>query len=158
MYGCSFTGHRVIPPEHVSSLENLVSRAINYAYEKGCRRFYAGGALGFDTMCAKHIIRFRMSHPDMKFILVLPCRDQAEKWSERQRDTYEFTLGAADEIIYTSDEYSPGCMKRRNQVLVDSCDMLIAYVERERSGASQTLLMAKKAGKEVYNLISGMNL
>ena len=154
MYGCSFTGHRVIPTEHVSSLENLVERAIEYAYEKGCRCFYAGGALGFDTMCAKRIIRFRLLHPDVKFVLVLPCKDQSQRWSERQKDLYECTLGAADEIIYTSEEYSSACMKIRNQVLVDKCDMLIAYVQRDRSGASQTLAMAKKAGKEVYNLFA----
>ena len=157
MMRCSFTGHRVIPESHLASLEDLVSRAISYAYEKGCREFYTGGALGFDTLCAKQIIRFRLIHNDVRFILVLPCKDQSEKWSASQRGMYDFTLASADEIIYTSDEYTPSCMKKRNQALADICDILIAYAERERSGAGQTVAMAKRQGKEVYNLFGHVN-
>ena len=152
MKGCSFTGHRAIPEMHIAPLEALVTRALNYAYEEGARKFYTGGALGFDTLCAKQIIRFKMLHPDVSFILVLPCKDQSDMWSERQRRMYEFTLENADEIIYTSDEYSPSCMKIRNQALAELCDMMVAYVGRERSGAGQTVSMAKKLGKNVYNL------
>lgn len=152
MNGCSFTGHRIIPETQAASLEDLVLRAIAYAYAQGCRNFYTGGALGFDTLCAKQIIRFRMSHPDARFILILPCKDQAWKWNGRQIEMYEFTLSSADEIIYVSEEYTPTCMKKRNKSLVDNCDLLIAYVERERSGAGQTVAMARAAEKQVYNL------
>ena len=70
---CSFTGHRQIKSDHVNDLPGLVERAIKYAYDNGCRRFIAGGALGFDTVAAREVIRFRISHPDVSLVLFLPC-------------------------------------------------------------------------------------
>ena len=91
---CSFTGHRTIEPSHISRLEPLVARAIAFAYKEGCRRFYCGGAVGFDTIAARQVIQFRIAHPDCELHLLIPCRNQSERWSERQRDMYEYTLAA----------------------------------------------------------------
>ena len=152
MRACSFTGHRRIAPTHKKALSGLLLRAINYAYENGCREFCCGGAIGFDTEAARAVLLFRVEHPDIKLILLLPCQDQDEGWSDLQRDSYDYILRAADEIRYTSDFYHNGCMKIRNQALVDSCDILIAYLSNTKSGAGQTVRMAEKQGKTVYNL------
>lgn len=152
MINCSFTGHRQIPDKHMRPLTDLIARAINYAYEEGCRNFYTGGAIGFDTLCAREVIRFRLLHRDARLILVLPCKNQAQKWNERQIASYEYTLSEADEIIYTSEGYDAACMKRRNRYLAEIGDMMIAYLGKDRSGAYQTVQMAKRLGKRVYNL------
>ena len=89
---CSFTGHRQIKNTHLHKLPELVARAIEYAYSKGCRKFIAGGALGFDTVAAREIIKFRMSHTDVSFVLFLPCLNQDKKWTDRQRSLYEYLL------------------------------------------------------------------
>ena len=152
MRACSFTGHRRIKPEHKQAILGLLLRAVNYAYDNGCREFFTGGAIGFDTEAARAVLRFRIDHPDVRLILLLPCQDQDDGWSDSQRDSYGFILKSADEIRYTSDYYHNGCMKIRNQALVDSCDILIAYLSDSRSGAGQTVRMAEKQGKTVYNL------
>ena len=54
---CAFTGHRKINEKHKDKISELVARAIKYAYDKGCRNFLTGGALGFDTIAAKEIIK-----------------------------------------------------------------------------------------------------
>ena len=149
---CSFTGHRAIKASHSARISPLLFRAVEYAYSLGARTFYAGGAVGFDSLAAGEVIRFRMSHPDVRLVLILPCGNQDEKWSHSQRSFYEFTLASADEIVYTAKEYTDDCMRRRNEALVSSGDMLIAYVGHPRSGAAQTARMAEKAGKKVYNL------
>ena len=149
---CSFTGHRRIDKAHTEKIGSLVARAIEYSYSEGCRRFIAGGALGFDTVAAREVIRFRMKHPDACFVLYLPCLDQDKKWTERQRSLYEYLLSEADEVVYVSDEYTEGCMRERNRRLAEEADILIAYVSRYNSGAWQTVSMAKKLGKAVYNL------
>ena len=131
---------------------DLVSRAIEYAYREGCRDFCVGGALGFDTVAAKSVILFRISHPDTRLLVVAPCRNQADSWSEAQIAMYEYILSSADHVEYVSDDYVDGCMRKRNQRLVDLADMLVAYVSRDYSGAAQTVRMAKSAGKPVYNL------
>ncbi|MBE6537549.1 MAG: DUF1273 domain-containing protein [Ruminococcaceae bacterium] len=152
MKKCSFTGHRIIPEKHKEKLEALVFRAIEYAYSNECREFYTGGALGFDTMAAKAILKFRMKHSDVRLVIAVPCKDQAGKWSYSDRDMYDYILSSADEIIFCSEEYTKDCMKKRNEYLAGVCDMLIAYVGRSSSGAAQTVRMAKSFGKEVYNL------
>ena len=149
---CSFTGHRQISPEVREGLSDLLRRAVEYAYAEGCRTFMTGGAIGFDTLAAKEVIRFRMSHPDVRLVLILPCLNQDEKWTSYQRSSYNFTLGAADEVIYTSEEYTNTCMAERNALLAERADMLIAYVGRLRSGAAQTVRMAERLGKKIYNL------
>lgn len=152
MKGCSFTGHRRINPEHYSRLPDLIFRGISYAYEKGVRDFYSGGAVGFDTLAAREVIKFRITHPDIRLIMLLPCLDQDLKWSERQRSDYHYVLSAADEIVYTSEEYTDTCLRERNVRLAELGDVLICYLSYRNSGAGQTVAMAKKMNKEVYNL------
>ena len=152
MKACSFTGHRSIKQEHKAALPALLGRAIAYAYDNGCRVFYAGGAVGFDTEAARAVIKFRIEHPDAALVLLLPCVNQGERWSAEQLSVYEYTLSVANEVEYISEEYNSSCLRERNMELASRCDMLIAYVERTNSGAAQTVRMAKSLGKTVYNL------
>lgn len=152
MITCSFTGHRDIPERDIPVLEGLLERAVEYFYKNGVRRFCLGGAVGFDTLAAKTVLRLKLKCPDVSLILILPCQDQDGSWDERDRDMYSYILTCADEIEYVSDEYTKGCMKKRNQRLVELCDVLVAYSYKERSGSAQTVRMANEAGKTVYNL------
>ena len=152
MKSCAFTGHRKIEERHKGRIEDLLLRAISFAYSEGCRTFITGGALGFDTLAAREVIRFRLSHPDARLLIVIPCKNQSESWSPSQISLYEYTLINADEVEYIADIYTDGCMKERNQRLADLSDMMIAYVNRPYSGAAQTVRMAAKDGKPVYNL------
>ena len=149
--GCSFTGHRRIEPRH-RGLTELLDKAIAYAYSQDCRDFYIGGALGFDTFAARRTLAFRTFHPDVMVHLILPCKNQTEGWSESDRVIYDVILEAADTVEYIAETYYDGCMKKRNQRLVELCDIMIAYMGRARSGAGQTVRLAKEAGKTVYNL------
>lgn len=152
MTTCAFTGHRIIKDEHRARLGEMLACAIEHAYDLGCRRFIAGGALGFDTEAAREVIRFRLLHPDVSLILFLPCIEQDEGWSERQRSLYAYLLSSANEIRYVSEVYDRDCMRRRNKTMAEECDMMIAYVSRDRSGSSQTVRLARSFGKEIHNL------
>ena len=149
---CSFTGHRRIAPEHRASLPALVLRAINYAYSEGCRDFLCGGAIGFDTVAAREVLRFRMTHPDVSLHLILPCINQDAAWSVADRNSYAYLLSAADDVEYVADEYRDGCMRERNRRLAERCDILIAYCASGNSGTYQTVRMAERLGKRIYNL------
>ncbi len=152
MNTCSFTGHRDIPRELHSTLDGLLTRAVEYLYAQGVRSFCIGGAVGFDTLAAKAVIRLKLKHRDARLIMVLPCQDQDGSWQTRDKEIYSYILANADEIEYVCDSYSRGCMKKRNQRLVDMCDVLVAYSYKERSGSAQTVRMALSEGKTVYNL------
>ena len=152
MKSCSFTGHRSIDTNDIKTLPDLIRRGIEYVYNLGVRRFCVGGALGFDTMAAKEVIRFRMTHPDCELVLVLPCLNQTDNWTNREKEMYDFILSEADLVEYTAEHYYSGCMRVRNRRLVELADVVIAYLKRQPSGAAQTVKMAKEAGKTVYNL------
>ena len=156
MRGCAFTGHRSINSEHKRKLPELLGRAIAYAYERGCRDFYSGGAVGFDTLAAREVIKFRITHNDVRLILHLPCVDQDLKWSDYQRRDYAYLISQADEIIYAADSSTPDCIKARNLRLAEDSDIMICYISRRASGAGQTAAMSKNLGREVYNLYSAL--
>jgi uncharacterized phage-like protein YoqJ len=149
---CAFSGHRAIPPSSGAAIRDLLARAIRYAYEQGCRTFYTGGAIGFDTYAAKAVILFRVSHPDVRLVLMLPCANQTAKWTPMQRAAYNYVLSEADESIVLSEEYERGCMERRNRALIDRADMLICYVCRQNGGSAQTKRFAAQKGIPIYNL------
>lgn len=154
---CSFTGHRQIKEEHLPQLPSLLARAIAYAYDSGVRTFYSGGAYGFDMLAAREVLRFRVSHRDVSLVLLLPCPEQADSWSEWTRDSYEYILSEADEVVYVSQTYKSDCMRRRNAQLAARADILIAYVSHMRSGSGQTVNFAKHYGKTVYNLYPALD-
>ena len=149
---CSFTGHRHIKEKHKSKINSLVMRSIEYAYSRGCRTFYTGGALGFDTVAARQVILFKLAHPDVRLIILIPCKEQEASWKESDRDAYDYILSRADESEILSDDYTNDCMKERNTALCERADMIVAYLYKEYSGAGQTVRIAKKLQKEVYNI------
>ncbi len=149
---CAFTGHRSIIGEHLARLPELLDRAISYAYEQGCRVFISGGATGFDTLAARAVIRFRITHTDVSLVMYLPCVNQSEKWTEVQQNAYNYVLKEANEVKYISEFYTDDCMMMRNKAMAEDADMLIGYISHSRSGSAQTARMAERLGKTVYNL------
>lgn len=83
---------------------------IEHLISLGVTSFCAGGALGFDTLSAGKILDFKKRFPQIKLVLVLPCKTQTNGWSEANKSEYNFILERADEIIYTSEKYYTGCM------------------------------------------------
>ena len=153
--GCSFTGHRFIKRSHIDSICDLLDRGIAYAYSCGCRNFFCGGAIGFDTLAAKRVLAFRSTHPDVTLDLILPCFDQDAKWSDSQKREYSEIVTAADTVEYVSTDYYNGVMMHRNRRLVERCKMIIAYAGRP-GGSTQTISMAEAVGKKVYNIFPSL--
>ena len=147
-----FTGHRHLPQDKQDDVASLLSRAINEAYINGYRRFMCGGALGFDTIAALQVLEFRNKHPDIRLILVIPCLDQAKRWSDHDRRIYDRISAQADEKIVLSPEYFHGCMQTRNRYMVDHSSLCICYLYSLRGGTSYTVRYAVFRDIPVINL------
>lgn len=148
-----FTGHRQINDFHKTTrkLLELLENLINH----GAVDFYAGGAVGFDTLCALAVINLKHIHPQIKLNLVLPCSnaEQTENWNSSQKETFNKILAAADSVEYTSNCYTQDCMMLRNARLVELSDCCICYYKgKYKSGTGQTLRMAQKKGINIYNI------
>lgn len=149
---CCFSGHRIIKKQFLPLLEEKLFETLKSLYEEGYTRFVAGGALGFDTLAAKTVIKLREEFNDICLILVLPCKNQAEKWRDSDKQIYEEIKKQSDLIIYTTDRYIDGCMQARNRALVDMSSVLVCYKNRDMGGTAYTVNYAVKEGTKVINL------
>ena len=149
---CCFTGHRKIPAEQYEGIVERLESEITALIHQGILYFGAGGALGFDTMAAKTVLRLREQYPQIRLILVLPCKTQANSWSQGDRATYESIKSACDKIVYTSIAYTRGCMHKRNRHLVDHSGYCICYLTQSAGGTAYTVAYAKRRGLAVLNL------
>ncbi len=152
LHRCCFTGHRQLAPHTQQALHLHLDTTIAALYEMGCREFYAGGAMGFDTLAAERVLLFRQSHPDVMLILLLPCRDQCARWPQADIQRFQHVLAQCDQYRYIQEFYSPTAMRERNMALVHNSDVCVAFVTHPRSGTGQTVRAAKDAGIPILNL------
>ena len=120
--------------------------------KQGVTVFYAGGALGFDTLAAQAVLKARRFHPQVKLILALPCRDQAEQWREADRLLYESIKRQADEVIYLADRYTRSCLFERNRYMVNHSDFCVCYCTGDTGGTAYTVKFAQSKGVPAVNL------
>ena len=149
---CCFTGHRNIPSAEQRELEHRLEKTITTLIQSGVCYFGVGGALGFDTMAAKAVLKLRKQYPQIKLILVLPCLTQTRGWAEEDIKAYEAIKAEADKVTYTSQEYTRGCMHKRNRHLVNHSSVCVAYQTKETGGTAYTVDYAQKQGLRVINL------
>ena len=152
---CCFTGHRDIPDNHILRLPEILDTLIKEMISNGVRKFRTGGAIGFDTLAALKILDAKQKHPELgiKLELHLPCKDQANGWSEHDKQVYDFILNRADSCSYVGETYTRGCMHKRNRMLVEGADYCIAYLSTQSGGTFYTYDYAQKKGVTVINVL-----
>ena len=124
---CCFTGHRQLLSEERAEIGTMLESVITALYQKGIRYYGAGGALGFDCLAAQTVLKLKSSYPSIKLILVLPCLTQTRGWRPEDIDEYERIKAQADKVVYTAQQYTPGCMHKRNRHLVDNSSVCVCY-------------------------------
>jgi len=148
---CCFTGHRDIPIRDRTRLKNKLITEIEKLIEKGVIFYGNGGALGFDTLAALAVLELKEKYPQIKLIMVLPCKEQDKKWREADKKMYASILNKADKIVYTSEHYHNGCMHKRNEHLVNNSDFCISYVTKNTGGSAYTVEYAMRCGTEIID-------
>ena len=147
-----FTGHRRIPCEEVTRLPSLLEGVISDLCERGATTFRAGGAMGFDTLAALKVLDMKEKFPHIRLELLLPCRNQTERWDEVSRKTYHYILNRSDSHRFLFETYFDGCMLERDRRLVEGSDVCVAYCAQSRGGTAYTYAYALREGLEVINL------
>ena len=150
---CCFTGHRNIDVNDLN-IVGIGNFLVELVTKCSVTDFYAGGALGWDMLCEKIVLKIREIHPHIKLHLVLPCPPeiQTAEWNSRQKEEYYKILEAADDFEIVSEFYDKNCMKKRNARLVELADVCVCYYINSRSGTGQTVRMAKRKGLTVVNI------
>ena len=147
-----FTGHRTIPMLKKWKIEKKLKETLEALIDNGYCYFGAGGALGFDTIAAQTVLGLKKKHPEIKLILVLPCKNQTRGWEEKDVSVYESIIEQSDKVVYTQEHYDRGCMFKRNRHLVDNSSVCVAYLTEEKGGTAYTVNYANQKGVKVINI------
>lgn len=149
---CCFTGHRKLSVDDRIRIFHRLRDVITELIEQGYWHFLAGGALGFDTLAALTVLDMKADYPQIRLTLALPCVSQTSGWGEEDRERYEHIKATADEVVYTSQEYTRGCMHKRNRYLVDNSSVCVAYMTVPAGGTAYTVKRATEKSLRVINI------
>lgn len=153
---CCFSGHRPnrLPwgsresDERCLDLKGTLADTLEDLYGRGFRHFICGMAQGCDFYFAEAVLALRELHPDVTLEAAIPCAAQADRWPAVDRERYVELLARCDEQHLIQQAYSPNCMQRRNQYMVDHSALLLAAFAGLPGGTMNTILYAQRSGVE----------
>ena len=151
----AFTGHR---PEKLpwgsnesdprcAALKRQLLEAVRAAAGEGYDTFLCGMARGCDLYFAEAVLGL-----GLHLEAYLPCPSQTERWSERDRARHRSLLMGCAAVYMVEPEYTPGCMLRRNQRMVDAADALLTVYDGSPGGTGAAIDYARRRGKTVTGL------
>ena len=155
---CAFTGHRPSKfpwkyneaDRRCVALKAVLKDQIKLLADAGVTQFLSGMAEATDTWSALSVLALRKEKPALKLHCILPCKEQADKWTVSSRDLYYSILEQADSIVYVSRTYHKNCMLDRNRFLIEHASTVLAvYNGIRRSGTGATVNYARKMGREI---------
>lgn len=133
----TFCGH-----SHVSDageLNEWLDKVLDQLVAEGADRFYLGGYGDFDRMAAEAVKAKKAEKPDIEMALVT-----AYLGRHADGEAYDY-------MIYPTlkDVTQRSAIPQRNEWMVDSADVVVAYVTHEWGGAAKTLEYTRRCGKRV---------
>ena len=137
--------------DYLETMERLITK---YIEEKGYNYFIAGGAIGVDTDFAETVLRLRdTKFPHIKLEIAVPCQNQELKWHEEDKKKYHEILAKADFVNVLSKGYTPFCMQKRNEYMVNKSSMVFAFWNGEKKGGTWNTIHYIEKKKFDYELI-----
>ncbi len=149
---CCFTGHRKIDNTEFPTIKKHLEQEVKSLIEQGVIYFGCGGALGFDTLAAQTVLKFKERYSQVKLILVLPCKDQTYGWHTEDIAVYENIKNKADKVRVLCEHYYKGCMQARNRHLVDNSGICVFYLRQATSGTAYTVDYAQKHDLKIIRI------
>lgn len=147
-FSVCITGHRAVEKDIT---KEYVEKYLKSLVERDFTTFYVGMALGFDTLCFKILEKIR-EQKKIKIVACIPCPSQPERFSFSQKKEYFRMIESADEKVILSQEYTPYCMQKRNQYMVDNSGVVLAYLRKSSGGTYNTVRYANQKGVPVIKI------
>ncbi len=136
----------------LETLKAEVSRNILELYHNGYRRFMAGGARGFDMICAECILELYQKHDDIQLIIAAPFRGQEAGFPPDDKVRYSDIIARAYEVHYVSQVESQEAFLSRNKFMLQHSSLLLCYYDGQRGGTMYTYNRAQRLGLKIINL------
>ena len=132
------------------NLKKELRDKIKAAIEGGATHFISGMALGVDMWAAEIVIEIKKSGKAITLEAALPHENQAAKWSMSHQRRHADILKECDKVTCLSEHYTPYCMMKRNQYMVDLSDLVIAVLDDYSGGSGKTALYARSKKVPVW--------
>ena len=146
----TFCGHSncLFSDEEKEKLKQLLIKEIR---KNPTCRFYLGGYGAFDSLCLRTLRELKTDFPNIELLFITPYLDK--NYSKLQLAKYYY-----DDVIFPPIENVPRkfAILKRNEWMVDSADLVIAYVKYSWGGAAKTLEYAKRKKKPIINLATNI--
>ncbi|WP_339146453.1 MULTISPECIES: DUF1273 domain-containing protein [unclassified Sutcliffiella] len=109
------------------------------------------GQLGVELWAAEVVYDLQLTFPELKLAVFTPFLEQEEKWSEQNREYYEFILSQANHIdSITKKKYeSPLQLRLKNQFIVDKSDGLLVVYDEEGPGSPKYIIELARKKSEI---------
>lgn len=151
---CCFTGHRPtkLPwgsnenDPRCNALKEELYCHVQGIYEAGYSHFICGMAIGCDMFFAEAVLRLKESHPEITLEAAIPCGSQPDRWTGPLRRRYNDILNRCSRVNVLQINYTPDCMQKRNQYMVDNSSLLLACFDGRPGGTMSTILYARRQG------------
>ena len=157
---CAFTGHRAqkLPWQYNEldprclDLKQRIGDTVESVYSSGFDRFICGMAEGCDIYFCESVIDLRSRFPGVFLEAAVPFSGQADRWPSGEKDRYERLISQCDRVTVLQEQYSPGCMMKRNRYMVDHADLLIACFDGQSGGTLNTMRYAVRNNVRIIHL------
>ena len=135
----TFCGHAQISQSE--KIEKWLYAVTQKLIEQGATTFYLGGYGAFDSLAASVLREQKKQYPQIELILVLAYLNTG-------RDTSGYDI-----TVYPPLETVPRrfAISHRNRWMVESADVVVAYVLHDWGGAATTLRCAKQKKKQIIS-------
>lgn len=133
--------------------QDLKTKIKKFIAQYSCEEFYTGMALGVDQIAALAIIELKEEGKNIRLHAAIPCANQEKKWPYASQMLYKAILSKADTISFVSnEEYTPWCMQKRNEFMVDRADMILAIWDGSSGGTKNCVDYAEKKNKLIHKM------
>lgn len=144
----TFTGHRTYEGEADQALRETVEAL----YNEGVRTFRVGMAEGFDLAAGAAVVALREQNDDVVLEAIVPFPAFALRFGMRDKALYDNIIASADVVLYADMAYHRAIFHRRNDMLVEGADVVVAWYDGSRGGTDYTIRRAHKLGCRIINL------
>ena len=136
----------------LEELKKIVINSVNGDKDEPIE-LISGMALGVDTIFALLAIHLKDEGYNVTLVAAVPFKGQESKWIKSSQSLYKSILSRADEIVHVSEVgYSIFKMQKRNEYMVDRCDILIAVWNGSNGGTANCVRYAEKKKKNIIYL------
>ena len=148
------TGHR---PNKLNYEYNGEGEVSSWIKERIKQKLYtieadtciSGMALGVDMLFAECAIDLKLD-----LIAAIPCRNQEKVWPQLSQNRYNQILNydRCQKVLVNDVEYQPWVMQKRNEWMVDNCNVLLAVWDGSSGGTKNCIDYAHKVNKSILHI------